>query len=144
MFNHILVPTDGSELSDKAVAAAIELARATGAKITGYACIEPYPYAPMSEFVIDTADLFDERAQAAADAALAKLAAAATAAGIPCATDASRADAPYVGIIDAASRLGCDLILMSSHGRKGLAGVLLGSETQKVLTHSSVPVLVYR
>jgi nucleotide-binding universal stress UspA family protein len=144
MFTHILVPTDGSELSAKAIVAALTLAKTLGARITGYACLEPYPYAPMSEFSVETPALFSERIENQANANLESFVHTAKQMGVEAETYATEASAPYQGIIDAAKALKCDVIFMSSHGRRGLAGLLLGSETQKVLTHSDIPVLVFR
>ncbi|MCS6765748.1 MAG: universal stress protein [Candidatus Protistobacter heckmanni] len=144
MFKHILIPTDGSELSQKAAEAGVALAKSLGAKITAYASMPEYPYAPMTEFVVETPSSFHDRVKAEAEANLGDVAALAKSAGIAYNSDSSESPVPYSGIIEAAKRNGCDLILMASHGRSGLSAVLLGSETQKVLTHSTIPVLVYR
>ena len=144
MFKHILVPTDGSELSQKAVDGAVALAKSLGASITAYVCTESYPYMPVSEFVVETPLSFKERVDAQAEAALLGVQQAAKSAGVACDSDRTEHAVPYMGIIEAAQRHGCDLILMASHGRRGLSGVLLGSETQKVLTHTTIPVLVFR
>lgn len=144
MFKHILVPTDGSALSLKAVEGAVELAKTLGARITAYVCTETYPYMPVSEFVVETPLAFKERIDAQAELALSDVKRACEKAGVACDGECSEHDVPYQGIIEAAQRHGCDLILMASHGRRGLSGVLLGSETQKVLTHTTIPVLVFR
>ncbi|CAJ0781151.1 hypothetical protein LMG7141_01111 [Ralstonia condita] len=144
MFQHILIPTDGSELSRKAVAGALDFAKTLGARLTAYTCLEEYPYTPFSEIVVETPQAFKERVEAQARAVLKDVEDAARAAGIPCDTDMTCFAVPYMGIIDAAERHGCDVIFMASHGRRGLAGLLLGSETQKVLTHTEIPVIVYR
>jgi nucleotide-binding universal stress UspA family protein len=142
MFKHILVPTDGSELSTKAVAGALELAKALGAKVTAYTCV--VEYLPMTEFAVETPQSVMDQMEAEADRYLEQFAKDAKASGVPYDTAKSVEFSPYTGIINTARDKGCDLIMMASHGRRGLAGILLGSETQKVLTHSEIPVLVYR
>ncbi len=147
MFKHILVPTDGSTLSTGTAKKAVDFARETGAKITFFYAKPDYPVAFYGEgALIDptTPEKFAEMAEKQAREILDAAQALAAAAGVPCATTAATSDAPYQAIIDAAAANGCDLIFMASHGRRGLSGLLLGSETQKVLTHSKVPVLVYR
>ena len=147
MFKHILVPTDGSALSADTVKKAVDFARETGAKITFFYAKPDYPVAFYGEgALIDptTPEKFAEMAEKQAKEILDAAQALAATAGVPCATVSATSDAPYQAIIDAASANGCDLIFMASHGRRGLSGLLLGSETQKVLTHSKVPVLVYR
>ncbi|QUN31310.1 universal stress protein [Cupriavidus sp. KK10] len=144
MFKHILLPVDGSELSHKAVSAAIQFARTAAARLTPYMCVETYPYMVGSDSTHERREVFQQRVEALARQELAKIEAAAAMAGVPCAGHVSAASAPYHGIINAARDLGCDVIFMASHGRKGISGLLLGSETQKVLTHSDVPVLVFR
>ena len=149
MYKHILVPTDGSVLSDKAVAAAIQLAQLLGARITAFHAVEPYPlqgaYAAEASGVAELQrEIFAERSEEYAKRVLDAVRAAATAANVPCATDYATSRSASQAIIGKALKENCDLIIMASHGRRGLEGFLLGSETQKVLTHSSIPVLVYR
>lgn len=144
MFRHILIPTDGSELAEKAVAGGIALAAALGARITGYSCLSPYPYVTVSEYMVDTPADFYKHSEAEAKAYLAVIEAAAKKAAVPYESHLSEKTVPYEGIIEAAKELQCDLILMASHGRGSLSSLLLGSQTQKVLAHSSIPVLVYR
>lgn len=145
MFKHILLPTDGSELSRTALKAAVAFAKESGARVTGLHVIPEFhtlTYQP--EMVQDT------RAQYAIDSAahsrklLAEVESHARELGVACATVSLTAEHPYEAIIQAATDNGCDLIAMASHGRRGVKGLLLGSETQKVLTHSQIPVLVYR
>jgi nucleotide-binding universal stress UspA family protein len=142
MFKHILIPTDGSELSKKAVMAGLELARTLGAQVTAYACV--VEYLPMTEFSVEIPQALMDEMDREADAHLNEVAEAAKAAGVPLDVIKTTEFSPYNGIVNAATEKGCDLILMSSHGRRGLAGLILGSEAQKVLTHSKIPVLVYR
>ena len=148
MYKHILVPTDGSKLSTHAVRAACNLAQTCGARITGIYVIPPYVPPIYAEGMIYIADLGPKRhkevMQQAAKKALAVLSAEARRAGVACASAAPVADQPWEGILKAARGKRCDLIVMASHGRRGIAGLLLGSETTKVLTHSKIPVLVCR
>ena len=148
MYKHILVPTDGSKLSNHAVRAACNLAQTCGARITGIYVIPPYVPPIYAEGMIYIADLGPKRhkevMQQAAKKALAVLSAEARRAGVACAGVAPVADQPWEGILKAARGKRCDLIVMASHGRRGIAGLLLGSETTKVLTHSKIPVLVCR
>lgn len=147
MFKHILVPTDGSQLSADTVKRAIDFARETGAKITFFFAKPDYPVAFYGEgALIDptTPDKFAEMAEKQATEILAAHEAAAKVTGVASASSSAVSDVPYEAIIAAAEDSGADLIFMASHGRKGISGLLLGSETQKVLTHSKIPVLVYR
>lgn len=147
MFKHILVPTDGSQLSTDTVKRAVAFAREAGARITFFFAKPDYPVAFYGEgALIDptTPEKFAEMADKQADEVLSACAKLAAEAGVECALVSATSDIPYEAIIDAADSAGCDLIFMASHGRRGISGLLLGSETQKVLTHSKVPVLVYR
>ena len=148
MYKHILVPTDGSKLSNHAVRAACNLAQTCGARITGIYVIPPYVPPIYAEGMIYIADLGPKRhkevMEKAAQKALAVVSAEARRAGVACAGVAPVADQPWEGILKAARGKRCDLIVMASHGRRGIAGLLLGSETTKVLTHSKIPVLVCR
>jgi nucleotide-binding universal stress UspA family protein len=146
MFKKVLVPTDGSELSENAAHAAIEFAQAAGARLVTISVAEPVPLTAMVEggAVPPWIEDLEQKAREEAQARVDRVAAAAAAAGVPCEKEAAVAPAPYEEIIAAARRHGCDLIFMASHGRRGLSRLLLGSETQKVLAHSDIPVLVYR
>lgn len=147
MFKHILVPTDGSQLSSDTVKRAIAFAKEARAKITFFFAKPDYPVAFYGEgALIDptTPDKFAEMAEQQASEILAAHEAAAKAEGVVSAAMSSVSDTPYEAIIAAAEEAGADLIFMASHGRRGISGLLLGSETQKVLTHSKIPVLVYR
>ena len=144
MFKRILVPTDGSELSEKAIAAAIDLARTLKAAVIGMTTLEPYSYSNLSEYRPETLDDYEARMDQAGAERLGRIADAASRAGVPVETVTVKSFSPYEAIIDTAKEKHCDLIVMASHGRRGLNAVLLGSETQKVLTHSSIPVMVYR
>ena len=149
MYRHILVPTDGSKLSDKAVKQAIEVAKALGAKIMALHVLgELHLHLPDEGFPIPEISALKKRfAEGEATRAkkiLGSVKEAAKVAGIECEVAMATSDTPYEMIIDQATRFKCDLIVMASHGRRGLQGVLLGSVTQKVLTHSKIPVLVCR
>ncbi len=149
MYKHILVPTDGSALSDKAVDAAITLAKLLGARITAFHAMEPYPlqgaYAAEASGVAELQpEIFAERSEEYAKRVLEAVGRAADAANVQCTTGYASAHSPSQAIVEKAGKEKCDLIVMASHGRRGFEGFLLGSETQKVLTHSSIPVLVYR
>lgn len=144
MFKRILVPTDGSELSQKAITAAISLAQMLKASVVGMTTVEPYSYSNLSEYRPETLENYEERMEQAGDERVGQIANAAASAGVPVETVVVKSFSPYEAIIEAAKGNGCDLIVMASHGRRGLNAVLLGSETQKVLTHSTIPVMVYR
>lgn len=148
MFKHLLVPTDGSPLSQLAVGRAVAFAREAGARITFFCAEQPFPstmyYGMGAIFDAHTPVRFHEEVDGVARDILAAAESEAAAAGVECATLALVSAEPYEGIIEAAQRSGCDLIFMASHGRRGVGALLLGSETQKVLTHSTIPVLVYR
>ena len=146
MFKNILIPTDGSEQSQRAIRAGVNLAKLHGARVTGIHVIPDYHLLIAYEGAFDpvTEERIEEEAKARAEAYLAFVRSACGEADIQCATVCETSDHPYEAILRTAESNGCDLILMTSHGRKGLAAVLLGSETRKVLTHANVPVLVMR
>jgi nucleotide-binding universal stress UspA family protein len=147
MFKHILIPTDGSPVSAKAVKAGIALAKKTGARVTGYYAIEPVPVRLYGEgYVADRQMVaeFERRARDTAKKELAAIERAAAKAGVRCQTMVETARTPYEGIVAAARKRRCDLILMASHGYRGLMRLTLGSVTDKVIQLSKTPVLVYR
>jgi len=145
MYKNILITTDGSDLSNKAVAHGVALAKSVGAKVTALTVTVPIPVMLVDPNAIAALpDDFEESLRAAGADDLAKVAAAAKAAGVPCETVQAEGSEPFREIIDTAKKKGCDLIVMASHGRRGVSAVVLGSETVKVLTHSKVPVLVCR
>jgi len=145
MFKSILLPTDGSQLSERATATAIEFAKIHGARITAVSVIQPLPFVPLADAaVLPDAGVFDREMRANAQAGLDKVLAAASAAGVECDTVLGEAISPYEVIVKTAEERHCDIILMASHGRKGLNKLFLGSETQKVLAHTHLPVLVLR
>jgi nucleotide-binding universal stress UspA family protein len=147
MFRHLLVPTDGSALSSDTVNRAISFAKDTKARITFVYAKPDYPIAFYGEgALIDptSPEKFAEMAEKQAQEVLRNCERSAAEAGVVAAIVSTTNDVPYEAIIDTAAAEDCDLIFMASHGRRGFSGLLLGSETQKVLTHSKIPVLVYR
>lgn len=148
MVKHIFVATDGSRLSDKAVDAAVGLARDLGAKLTGFHATEDYPLTPFPEYAMFaesiTPEMWKADEETRARRMLRKIEAKAKKAGVAFDAASSMASHPYQAILRAAKKARCDLIVMASHGRGGIQGVVLGSETNKVLTHGKLPVLVIR
>jgi nucleotide-binding universal stress UspA family protein len=145
MFKTILVPTDGSPLSDKAIDTAIEFAKITGSKVIGLSVAEPYPFAPLYESAGATSSgIYETRMLELAQLHAQKIADAARNAGVQYETSVPQSFSPYEEILNAVRKFKCDAIFMGSHGRKGLNRLFVGSETQKVLAHSSIPVLVLR
>ena len=147
MFKHILVPTDGSELSTKTVVRAVKFAKETGAKVTFYYAKPDYAttiYAGGAYADLTILENFRKIVDEQAEQILAACEKLAQEAGVTYARVSTVNSIPYRGVIEVAAANGCDLIFMASHGRHGLNAVLLGSETHKVLTHTSIPVLVYR
>jgi nucleotide-binding universal stress UspA family protein len=145
MYQHILIPTDGSDLSIGAVRHGARLAKAIGAKITLFTAMRPFnPLKPGSILPLRDPEEHRERESERADAYLSAAKKIVDEAGVPCETARAEHARPYEGIIATAVGHGCDLILMASHGWQGVAALVLGSETNKVLVHASVPVLVVR
>jgi nucleotide-binding universal stress UspA family protein len=147
MFNNILLPTDGSKLSLKAVKAGVALAHVLGARVTGCYVFESYQPYYFGDYIppdLPTPKEMERLARESGAKALEAIKKEADAAGVPYAGAVVKAASPHDGIIKTAKKNGCDLIFMASHGRRGIAGVLLGSETHNVLTHSKIPVTVYR
>ena len=145
MFGHILIPTDGSALSTTAIQNALQLARAVKAKVTVITVTEPFHIFSMDSVQLaDTRSAYETHAGEAAKRCLDAAKRQAEALGVECQAIHVEHAMPYKAIIDTAAEKGCDLIAMASHGRRGAAALVLGSETAKVLTHSSIPVLVYR
>jgi nucleotide-binding universal stress UspA family protein len=148
MYSHLLIPSDGSELADKAVKAGIEFARTVGAKVTAFTAVPEYELPSSADVMshkrirspLDHENFVKEQAQAI----LVRIAERAAAAGVACDRDYTLCNRPDQAIIDAAKRNGCDLIFMASHGRSGLSALVHGSETRGVLSGSTIPTLVYR
>jgi len=145
MFNgRILVATDGSALSDKAVATAVELARKLGVELVALTTLPVYPYSGIGESSGVAAADYQAHAGAEASHRLAHVQRLARDAGVACHTSMLEDDQPYRAIITTADKHDCGLIVMASHGRRGVHGLMLGSETQRVLTHTQRLVLVVR
>ena len=144
MYKRILISTDGSDISQKAVQAAVDLARASGAELFAISVKEPFPYSAISEMQpVPPQEFFDAQERIASERVKAVVSLAGNA-GVTCHAHTVEAMHPWEAILDHATTQGCDLVVMASHGRRGLSAMLLGSETQKVLTHSSIPVLVIK
>jgi nucleotide-binding universal stress UspA family protein len=145
MYKHILIPTDGSDISEQAANYGVALAKAVNAKVTGVTVSTPFHiFAVEPHMVTDTLDSYTTRMTAVAANRLARVKDAAAGAGVGCDVVHAQHEHPYQAIIDTATTRRCDLIVMASHGRRGISAIVLGSETVKVLTHSTIPVLVYR
>lgn len=145
MYQHILIPTDGSELSEQAIEHGIALAKSVNAKVTVMTVTAPFQlFAIEPGIATDTPEQYEKRAEALAAKDLNAAMEVAKAARISCDIIRVEHEHPYRAIIDTAAQKSCDLIVMASHGRRGISAVVLGSETVKVLTHSVVPVLVVR
>ncbi len=144
MFKRILIPTDGSDITPKAAETAIALAKAVGAQVYIISVKEPFPYSAISEMQpVPPQDFFDAQERIANERVHA-VSAVCKAADVTCHGHTVEAVHPWEAIIAHAKKMECDLIVMASHGRRGVSALLLGSETQKVLTHTKVPVLVVR
>jgi nucleotide-binding universal stress UspA family protein len=144
MFQRILVPTDGSDITAKAVETAVQLARFHGARLFAVSVKEPFPYSAVSEMQPTPPQEFFDAQERIAQERLGQVVAAAQAAGVEVATESVEALHAWEAIIEHASKVQADLLVMGSHGRKGFTALLLGSETQKVLSHCQFPVLVVR
>ena len=146
MFKHILIPTDGSPVANKAAKAAIALARQLGAKVTAYYTVEELQpiYAEGYAFTQKEFDAFEERAREAGQKRVEAIGRMAKAAGVPFTSVVAKALTPYEGIIAAAKRPKRDVIFMASHGRRGISRLIMGSVPQKVLSHAKIPVVVHR
>jgi nucleotide-binding universal stress UspA family protein len=144
MYKRILVPTDGSDITGKAIETAISLARLTGAELYAVAVKEPFPFSTISEMQPAPPQEFYDEQEKIAGQRVQGVIEAAKAAAVVVHGHTVEAVNPWQAIIDHARDQACDLIVMASHGRRGFSALLLGSETQKVLTHSSLPVLVVR
>ena len=144
MFQRILVPTDGSDITAKALQSALKLAKLCGAELHALAVMEPFPYSAISEMQPVPPQEFFDAQQRVASARVKFVSDAAAAAGVRCQGFSVEALHPWEAILDHGKAQACDLVVMASHGRRGVSALLLGSETQKVLTHSNLPVLVVR
>ncbi len=145
MFKHILLPTDGSKQSEAAIQNGIQFAKSLNAKVTGFHVITPYRTLTfLAEILRATEEQYERESKLHAENYLAVIERIAEEAGVTCDTAYVTANHVYEAIIRTAEEKGCDLIVMASHGRKGVQGLLIGSETAKVLAHTKLPVLVFR
>ena len=145
MYKHILITTDGSEIANKAISHGVELAKTLGAKLSAVTVTEPYEAAmvPQAKGLVLPAD-YNKQCEESASKILSFVSSAAQSAGIKCDVIHEQNRWPYEGIIEAAEKVGADLIVIGSHGRRGIEGLLIGSQTTKLLTHSKIPALVVR
>ena len=145
MYKRILIPTDGSTASERAASAGIALAKALHAAVVGMTVTPRFHVLALAPAQLNvTEQAFDAANREHAQRLLRTIGEAADAQGVSCICDHVVADQPFQAIIDTARERQCDLVNMASHGRTGLSGLLLGSQTQKVLVHSAIPVLVHR
>lgn len=144
MFRRILVPTDGSDITGKAVQTGVSLAKALGAELYTISVKEPFPYSAISEMQPTPPQEFYDAQERIAAHRVAEVVAICQDAGVACHGHTVEALHPWEAIIDHANQTQCDLLVMASHGRRGVSALLLGSETQRVLTHTTLPVLVVR
>ena len=145
MYRNILIPTDGTVLSEAALVHGLKLAKEAGAKVTVVTVIEPFHVLSTSSAQISATRMgYHEHVKAEAERYLSEAQIKAKALGVSCDVVQVEHYHPYQAIIDTAAKKECDLIAMASHGRRGVSALVIGSETLKVLTHSATPVLVYR
>jgi nucleotide-binding universal stress UspA family protein len=145
MYTSILIPTDGTEFCERAIHHGVKLAKLAGAKVVGVTVTMPlHTGTPRGMIPAEIAGIIHAETEKEGVQKLAAVERIATAAGVPVETIRKSEDHPWQAIVDTAKAKGCDLIVMASHGRRGVSAMILGSETQKVLTHSTVPVLVVR
>lgn len=140
MYKHIIVATDGSNIAGKAVSHGVDLAKALGSKLSAVTVTEPYDPVVANESHGD----YNERSAEIAGDILSVVTSAAQAAGVECDDILVENRAPYEGVIEAAEKVGADLIVLGSHGRRGIEGLLIGSQANKLLTHTKIPALVVR
>lgn len=145
MFQHILIPTDGSELSKLAVKSGVQFAKEAHAKITGLTVTRPFNYFGTETLhMSESVEKYSSDCEAQAQRNLSTLKEEAAKADVFCEFLHRSNEHPYEEIVKTAQDKHCDVIFMASHGRRGVGALILGSETQKVLTHTKIPVLVYR
>src|SRR5713226_9088695 len=145
MLKHILLPTDGSALSEMAIKKGVEFAKEINAKVSGLTVTKPFHVFTTDVTALeDTKDTYAEDAKAIADKRLSVIEQAAKQARVSYEGVHKIGEHPWEEVIKTATERGCDVIFMASHGRRGVAALVIGSETNKVLTHTKIPVLVYR
>jgi len=145
MFKHILLPTDGSPLSEAAIQKGMQFAKFINARVTGLYVIPPYRlFAAGGDSIADSKAQYEKDSTARAEGFLRAISNLGKEVGVTCDCVSETGTHPYEAIIEAAEKRGCDLIVMASHGRHGVQALIIGSETNKVLTHTKIPVLVFR
>ncbi len=144
MFKKILVPSDGSPQAHKAAEAAADLAKSQGAQVIGVFVIDPFPFIGIGDASAVGLQAYMSEVQAAAGQSLADIRALCDSRGVSFAGDTIERGSAYEGILETAQAEGCDLIVMGSHGRKGIQALILGSVAQKVLTHATLPVMIIK
>ena len=144
MYKQILIPTDGSEITVRAIEAGVGLARALGAEVRTLCVKEPFPYGAVAEMQPTPPQEFFDAQERAAARHVRTVIEACDAAGVVCHGETIDGLQPWEAIVEHAEKTGCDLLVMGSHGRSGLASLFLGSETQDVLKHTTIPVLIVR
>jgi len=144
MFKKVLVPSDGSTQAHKAAEVAADLAKSQGAEVVGVYVVDPFPFIGVGEASAIGMQAYMAEAQAAANRSLSDLRGICEARGVAFSGDTIERTSAHEGILETAKVEGCDLIVMGSHGRKGIEALILGSVAQKVLTHASVPVMIIK
>ena len=145
MYKHVLIATDGSELAGRAVEQGLQLAKLLGAKVTAVTVTEPWTAAVSGEWAVAfPVEEYEKAAAANAQKILAQVSETAARIGIACATVHVQDQFAAEGIVEEAKLQGSDLIVMGSHGRRGIAKFVLGSQATRVLTHSTTPMLICR
>ncbi|HRK40231.1 MAG TPA: universal stress protein [Burkholderiaceae bacterium] len=144
MFKKILVPSDGSVQSHKAAIVAADLAKSQGAEVVGIYVIDPFPFIGVGDASAVGLQAYMAEAQAAAGQSLADIRTMCEEKGVKFAGDTIERTSAYEGILETAKAEKCDLIVMGSHGRRGIQALILGSVAQKVLTHTDLPVMIIK
>ena len=144
MYKRILVPTDGSDITQRAINTAISLAKTFGAEVYAISVKDPYPYSAMSEMQPTLPQEFLDAQERVAARNVAAVKESCSSSGITCTGHTVESVSVWEAVVEYAKQHQCDLIVMASHGRRGVQALLLGSETNRVLTHTTIPVLVVR
>ena len=146
MFKHILIPVDGSEFSDRAIQAGVDFAKSIGARVTGFIAEPDYTQPSYGDMISrrgESMDQYSTRSRAHAEGVLRRIERCARDEGVEFTSSFVQSDDPVAAIVSAAEKNQCDLIVMASHGRRGLDKLIHGSATEGVMTHTQIPVLVF-
>ncbi len=144
MTSRLLIATDGSPRSKRAIAVAVGLAKRLGVALVGCTAVPPYPYYGLGEVLPDSEGQYRAAASAAATERLTEIERAASDAGVPCTTIIQEQQHPHLALLQAAREYDCELIVMASRGRSEVSALVIGSETQKLLALADRPVLIVR